>query len=221
MITFEEFLREQLQPPPARVLEVGCGQGELTTALSVAGYDAVGIDPAAPEGDLFRRLKLDDLEEPDEPFDAIVAGRSLHHLRDLEAGLDKILRLLREDGLLVLDEFAWDRMDESTLDWLYGQRRALAAAGHGEAPTSLDELRSEWEEEHVGLHGYAAMRAALDERLEQRAFGWTPYLHRSLGGAASAVLEQALVDAGAIQALGFRYAGTPKICRNGDGGTPE
>lgn len=221
MIASEQFLREQLPPPPARLLEVGCGQGELTTALSVAGYEVVGIDPAAPEGELFRRLKLEDLEEPGEPFDAVVAGHSLHHLRDLEAGLDKIVRLLRDEGLLVLDELAWDQMDESTLDWLYGQRHALAAAGHGDAPGSLDELRSEWETDHLGVHGYAAMRVALDERFEQRAFEWTPYLHRSLGGASSGVLEQALVDAGAIRALGFRYAGTPKIRRNGDGASPE
>jgi hypothetical protein len=35
----------------------------------------------------------------------------------------------------------------------------------------------------------------------------TPFLHRLLGGVATEVLEQALIDAGAIQALGFRWAG--------------
>jgi SAM-dependent methyltransferase len=210
LIAFEQFLAAQLPEPPARVLEVGCGQGELTTALAVSGYDVLGIDPAAPDGERFRRLTLEDLPEDDAPFDAVVAGRSLHHVRDLETGLDKIVRLLRDGGVLALDEFAWDRMDESTLDWLYGQRRALAAAGRGEAPVSLEALRSGWEAEHVGLHGYDAMRTALDGRFEERAFEWLPYLHRSLGGPASGVLEQALVDAGAIQALGFRYAGTPR-----------
>ena len=106
-----------------------------------------------------------------------------------------------------MDEFAWDRLDDTTLDWLYGQRRALAAAGHGEAPASLDELRSEWEAEHLGLHGFAALREALDARFDEREFEWTPHLHRTLAGVATAVLEQALIDAGAIQALGFRFAG--------------
>ena len=199
-------MREHLPAPPARVLDVGCGQGELTTALSVAGYDVLGIDPLAPSGEHFRRLKLEDLEDS-ERFDAVVAGFSLHHIRDLGAALDKIAGLLPAGGVLVVDEFAWDRLDDTTLDWLYGQRRALAAAGHGEAPASHDELRSEWEAEHLGLHGFEALRDALDGRFDEREFEWTPFLHRTLAGVATAVLEQALIDASAIQALGFRYAG--------------
>jgi hypothetical protein len=107
----------------------------------------------------------------------------------------------------VFDEFGWDLADESTLDWLHGQRRALAAAGHGEAPASLDAVREEWEAEHLGLHRVEAIRAAVDARFEERAFVWTPFLYRKLGGVATEVLEQALIDAGAIRALGFRYAG--------------
>lgn len=203
---FAEFAQEQLPPPPARVLDVGCGRGELTTALSVAGYDVLGIDPAAPAGDLFRRLKLDDLEGA-EPFEAVVASHSLHHISDLDAGFDKIAALLAPEGVLVVAEFAWDRLDEATLDWFYGQRRALAAAGHGEQPASHDELRRDWEAEHLGLHGFAALREGLDARFDERAFEWIPYLHRKLAGVATEVLEQALIDAGAIQALGFRYVG--------------
>ncbi len=203
---FEEFARDHLPAPPARVLDVGCGQGELTTALSVAGYDVLGIDPLAPQQDLFRRLKLEDVETT-ESFNAVVAGRSLHHIHDLEAALDKIAGFLPVGGVLVVDEFAWDRLDDATLDWLYGQRRALAAAGHGETPNSQAELRREWEAEHLGLHGFAALREGLDARFDERAFEWVPYLHRTLAGVATEVLEQALIDAGAIQALGFRFAG--------------
>ena len=204
--TFLEFAREHLPPQPARVLDVGCGQGELTTALSVAGYDVLGIDPLAPPGEHFRRLKLEDLDDS-ERFDAVVAGFSLHHMRDLDAAIDKIAALLSAGGVLVVNEFAWDRLDDTTLDWLYGQRRALAAAGHGEAPASPEALRSEWEGEHLGLHGFTALREALAARFDERKFEWTPHLHRTLAGVATAVLEQALIDAGAIQALGFRFAG--------------
>ena len=208
--TFLDFAREQLPAPPARVLEVGCGQGELTTALAVAGYDVLGIDPVAPEGESFRRIRLEDLEPADGPYGAVVASYSLHHIRDLDHALHLIVELLEPGGVLVVDEFGWDLADEPTLDWLYGQRRALAAAGVGEAPASLEAVRDEWEAEHLGLHGFEALRTAFDARFEEREFARMPFFHRQLGGVATEVLEQALVDAGAIEALGFRYAGVAR-----------
>ena len=170
----------------------------------------LGIDPVAPQGDSFRRIRLEDLEPSDGPYDAVVASYSLHHIRDLEQALDLIVELLVPGGVLVLDEFGWDLVDEPTLDWLYGQRRALAAGGHGAAPASLDALREEWEAEHLGLHGFEALRTAVDARFEEREFTRMPFFYRQLGGVATEVLEQALVDAGAIEALGFRYAGVAR-----------
>ena len=208
--TFLDFVREHLPEPPARVLEVGCGQGELTTALAVAGYEPLGIDPLAPSGDLFRRVLLEDLDPDEGPFDAVVAVHSLHHIRDLDQALDRIVALLRPAGVLVLDEHGWDLADEETFDWLYNQQRALAAAGHGEAPASLDALQEGWEAEHRGLHGFVPLRAAVGARFEEHTFVRTPFLHRKLGGVATAVLEQALIDSGAIQPLGFRYAGVAR-----------
>lgn len=209
-VPFEEFVREQMPSPPGNVLEVGCGQGELTTALAAAGYDVLGIDPVAPHGDRFRRVTLEDIAADEGGYDVVVAAHSLHHIRDLGRALDLIVELLRPEGVLVLDEHGWDRLDEPTLDWLYGQRRALAAAGHGEAPQSPEALRAEWEADHLGIHGYAALRREVDARFEESAFVWTPFLYRLTGGVATEVLEQALVDAGAIQPLGFRYAGVPR-----------
>jgi SAM-dependent methyltransferase len=209
--TFLEFAQACLPVPPARVLDVGCGQGELTTALAVAGYDVLGIDPLAPQGDRFRRILLEDLDPEEGLFDAVVASHSLHHIRDLGPALDRVVALLRPGGALVLDEHGWDLADEETLDWLYNQRRALAAAGQGEAPASLDALRDEWEAEHVGLHGFERLRTDVDARFDERAFVRTPFLFRLLGGVATEVLEQALIDAGAIQALGFRYAGAARL----------
>ena len=119
--------------------------------------------------------------------------------------------MLGPGGLLVLDEHGWDLADEATLDWLWNQRRALAAAGHGEPPASLEAFREEWQAEHLGLHGFETMRDEASKRFEERVFARTPFLHRLLGGVATEVLEQALIDAGAIQALGFRYAGVARL----------
>ena len=213
MTTFETFAREHLPPltdggPPPRLLEVGCGRGELTTALARAGHDVLGIDPAAPEGHLFRRLRLEDLDEPG-PYDGVLAGSSLHHIRDLGAALDKIARLLAPNGVLVVEEFAWDRLDEPTLAWFAEQRRARSGGGEGSA--AVEALRAEWEADHLGLHGEKALLHGLAERFAEQAFEWTPYLYRLLGDGATEVLEQALVDSGEIQALGFRYVGRPNL----------
>jgi SAM-dependent methyltransferase len=193
-----EFVLSQL-PATGRVLEVGCGGGELARALEAAGYDVLAIDPDAPEGAIFRRVTLEELDDPG-PFDAVVASRSLHHIHDLGGALDKIAALA---PLLVLNEFAWDLLDERTAEWFDGQRRALEAAGQDPEP-----LEEDWEAEHADLHGYEAMRRELDRRFEERYFAWTAYLYGYLGGPATQVLEQALIDADAINALGFRYAGT-------------
>jgi SAM-dependent methyltransferase len=140
-----DFVLSQLPPAPCRVLEVGCGKGELARALSAAGYDVVAIDPEAPEGDIFRRTTIEAFAEPG-AFDAVVASMSLHHLHDLSVALDKLVRLLR--GPLIVNELAWDR---------------------------LEPMTPEWAEEHKGLHGYGAMRAELDARFEERSFEWRPY----------------------------------------------
>jgi ubiquinone/menaquinone biosynthesis C-methylase UbiE len=204
------FVLSHLPTVPARVLEIGCGPGEVARAVAAAGYDVTAIDPAAPEGPIFRPLKLEDLEE-DVRFDAIVAIRSLHHITDLDSALDKVVRLLEPPGRLVVEEFAWDRLDEPTAGWFHGQQRALAAAGRLErAPRTLHECRDEWEQEHVGLHGYEAMREALDARFAERHFEWTPYLHSLLNGVASEGLERSLIDGGVIAATGFRYVGAPR-----------
>jgi len=205
--SLNEFVLAELPAAPARVLEVGCGNGALARAVDGAGYEVLAIDPAAPDGELFRRIKLEELEE-DERFDAVVAARSLHHVTDLEAGLDRIATVLRPGGVLVVDEHAWDRLDRTTAEWFHGQRRALAAAGRlPAAPATLDECCREWEDEHVGLHGYDALRSALDARFSERRFAWTATLYRFLDGVAAEELERTLIEADAIQATGFRYVG--------------
>jgi SAM-dependent methyltransferase len=201
-VDLADFIVDQ-RPPPARALEVGCGDGALTLELADRGYDATGIDPAAPPGDLFRRIKLEDLEES-EAYDLVVAVRSLHHITDLDGALDKIVRLLRGRGVLVVDEFAWDRLDAATAGWFHGQQRS----GHRAA--TVDDCRRDWDDEHVGLHGFDALRTAIDARFDERRFEWRPYLYRLLDSVPAVALETSLIESGAIQPLGFRYTGTPR-----------
>ena len=203
----EAFVREQVGPPPARLLEIGCGAGALALALDAAGYDVVAVDPVAPEGPIFRRMRFEELDEPGR-FDAVVASSSLHHVHDLDAVFEKVRSLLRPGGAVVVDEFAWERLDEATAEWYYGQLRALGAALDRDVPASLETVREEWRADHEGLHTGEVLVEALDARFERRLYADGPYLYRELGGPMTEELERMLVEADAIRPLGFRYVGT-------------
>lgn len=185
-------LRE-LPPPPARVLEVGCGSGELARALSADGYDVVAVDPNAPEGEIFRRTTLEALGD-EGPFDAALAALSLHHLDDLDAALGNLHSLLHPGAPFVVREFAWDLVDEPTARWDYERRGRYGGL-------------AEWRAEHEGLHGFDAMRAALDRRFRERSFEWGPYLSEYDPAEGHAAEEQRLIESGDIRAVGFAYVG--------------
>ena len=182
-----EFVLAELPPPPSRVLEVGCGSGDLARSLTAAGYDVLAIDPEAPEGQIFRRATIEELDESG-PFDVVVASRSLHHVHDLAAALDKTAMLMPPGGTIVLDEFAWDRLD---------------ARSAGEVGIDFDE----WREEHEGLHTADAMLEELAQRFRERSVSWEPYLHREVRQAVSEQRERELIDGGRLSPIGFRYVG--------------
>ena len=198
---FTTFALSELPEPPQRVLEVGCGrEGGVAPALAAAGYDVLAIDPEAPAGPLYRRCTLEELDDPG-PFGAVVAGRVFHHVHPLGPALDKVAALA---PVLILDEFAWNHMDEATVDWYEHQHRVLAAAGR--TPKGPPDLEL-WRVKHADLHPYETLRAALDARFDERRFEWCPYLYRWLGGPATEALEQGLIETGAIRPIGLRYAG--------------
>jgi SAM-dependent methyltransferase len=200
-MSLQSFVETHLPGAPARILEVGCGRGELARAMDRSGYEVVAIDPDAPAGDLFQDVSLEEFST-DQAFDAVVASRSLHHIHDLPGSVAKIASLLRPRGRLILDEHACDRLDDTTARW-YLERRA---ASDPDAPNSLEACFTEWEADHADLHGYTAMRAELDRHFTELFFGWMPYLYGELANVDEEE-ERALITAGAIQAMGFRYVG--------------
>ena len=219
----EEFVLGQIGDPPARVLEVGCGEGELARALVCAGHCVTPIVPLSPEGPIFRRERIEEFSDPAQ-FDHIVASLALHYVEDLGQHSQSAPRW----GTLV--EFAWDRIDEATAEWALER---LPPASPSEKPSWLKRCcrgwprRSEGEshdhgEDHAeahffagwageeGLHDSRQVRAELERHFVERHFEWVPYLYPDLGDGESEAEESAAIEAGTINATGFRYVGTVK-----------
>jgi SAM-dependent methyltransferase len=209
------FVRDQLPPVPASVLEVGCGPlGGVVPALLDAGHQAVGVDPQAPDGPNYRQIEFERYEPP-QPVAAVVASLSLHHVADLAGALDRLRALLAPGGVLVVVELARERFDEATARWCFAR---LTPPAPGAEPTWLHKHQERWAAsgqpwddflrawaEQEGLHPGDAIVRGLDARFRRRFYAEGPYFFADLAGTSEAE-EQAAIDTGRIRAVGIRYA---------------
>jgi SAM-dependent methyltransferase len=206
----EEFVLGRIGDPPARVLEVGCGKGELALVLARAGHSVIAIDPRAPEGTIFRRATIEEFSDTGR-FDYLVAVLSLHHVEGIGIALDNAVELLRADGALLVVEFAWDRIDAATAEWLRGRLSDASSEGHSWLGRCCRGERGAvgWAAER-GFHASGRMREELGRRFVERHFEWVPYLYAGLGEDVSEADETAAIGSGTINATAFCYVGTKR-----------
>lgn len=130
--------------PGARVLDVGCGSGQLLAHLLAGGYVPSGVDPArrmvelargnAPGADV-RLGGFESLPFPDAAFDAVLAVNSLQFVEDHVAALREATRVLAPGGAVGITNWAETaRNDIETIE------DALAAA-HDEEPGDDPDYR--------------------------------------------------------------------------------
>jgi 2-polyprenyl-3-methyl-5-hydroxy-6-metoxy-1,4-benzoquinol methylase len=163
---------------PLRVLDVGCGEGQLTAALARPGFEVVGIDVAeeplrrarAQHAGLDVRLVDVEGEWPlaDASFDAVWAGETIEHVADTAGWLSEVRRVLRSGGVLLLSTPAHGRL--TLLSLALSARRA-------------DE-RFDPRSDHLRFYTSRTLRALLEqfgfERIELRGAGGLPGARRVL-----------------------------------------
>jgi SAM-dependent methyltransferase len=93
--------------PPGRLLDVGCGSGDLAEAFAGAGWEPFGVDTSAEACRLACARgvsafcgRLDDVPWEEGTFDAVLFTDSLEHIRAPHVALTLAARLLRRDGLV-------------------------------------------------------------------------------------------------------------------------
>jgi SAM-dependent methyltransferase len=226
------FLERHLPAAPARVLEVGAGDGAIALALSERGYKMTALDTDGaqePATDI-EWIEADFLHyEPPHSYDAVLFTRSLHHMQPIERALDRAREALAPDGVLIAEEFAFDRVNVHTARWLYDLESVLVAAGivAPAPPESQEERRplARWRLEHQHDPPLASghdMLAAARERFELKPVEEAPYLYRYLAERMNAgpvsdrvldtvfELESRLIRERDIADAGLRFAGKPQ-----------
>lgn len=94
-----------------RVLDLGCGTGQLTGEIAAAGAEVVGIDRSGEMIAEARRnypsLRFDVADvtsfEPDGSFDAVFSNAVLHWVKPPEAAVERVWRALKPGGRFVAE----------------------------------------------------------------------------------------------------------------------
>jgi SAM-dependent methyltransferase len=208
-----EFVRPNLPPPPANVIDLGCGQfGGLVPALHRAGYEAYGVDIEAPDGPGYYQVEFEQFM-PAQPADAVIASTSLHHTADPDVVLDHVRVALRPGGALIVVEWDWPRFDERTARWCFARLNDAAEPGW------LHRHRDRWRQSgqpwsaylaswaaEEGLHPGDALIAALSLQFDTVQLARGPYVFADLNSI-SPEDERAAIERGELNATGIQFVG--------------
>jgi 2-polyprenyl-3-methyl-5-hydroxy-6-metoxy-1,4-benzoquinol methylase len=192
------WVRAGLPPSPARLLEVGAGDGELATRLRTDGYEVRAIDPAGG-GEGIEQVALLDLVAADREFDGAVAMLSLHHVAPLDESLARLAAVLQPGAPLVVDEFDVASFDRPAADWLLARWHEQGREVHGDAGSMTADIRDH-------LHPVALIRERLtDAGFEVGEVERVPYLHRWHLEPGLRDAEAELIAAGRLPETGARF----------------
>ncbi len=109
---YAKYLQKILEfvPAKARVLDIGCGVGQVSNFLQKKGYKVTGIDfsplfikesKKAGKAD-FKIMDSTNLKFPDCSFDAVISAETLEHIPNPKKALEEMSRVLRQSGLMIL-----------------------------------------------------------------------------------------------------------------------
>jgi ubiquinone/menaquinone biosynthesis C-methylase UbiE len=93
-----------------RVLDIGCGEGQVARVVSAGGGTAVGVDPTWAQltearrrggGPVYAGGRAGALPFPDGVFDAAVVCLVFEHVADVDAAIAEVARVLEPQGRFV------------------------------------------------------------------------------------------------------------------------
>ena len=138
---YESIARRIARDRPHRILDWGCGWGQVTALLQRAGLDVTAFDyrPEARREGVERLPRFPEIEayiSPDpvklpfenESFDAVLSCGVLEHVQEPEASLEELKRVLEPGGTLYVYNLP------NRYSYLERIARVLGLYYHGESP---------------------------------------------------------------------------------------
>jgi SAM-dependent methyltransferase len=191
LAAYETFavLAAVLPPPPAALLEVGCGQGALAALLDENGYRVTGLEPDPDRAALARKrdvhvLDKGVLDHTGGPYDAVLFSRSLHVVEQLGEVIAHSLEMLTDGGLLVAEEFRREAVSLRAAGFCYDTAELLAAAGletEASGHPDIDDPLERWDADlavvershplHTGMRIVTELRRRADVVFERETPG--------------------------------------------------
>ena len=158
------------------------------------GYEVTGVDRnaemAAAATERGVPVIQADVHDVSGEYDVVLFTRSLHHAEDLDETLAHAATLLAPGRQIVIEEFAWERVNHMAADFLYDNRALLVSAGLLDAEIPSGDLLDAWVEGHDFLHRGSAMLAALHRAGSEPTTVDTAMLWRLVDGRGGSWIER-------------------------------
>lgn len=173
----------------ARVVDIGCANGQLLAAFAELGYTRLcGIDPspacvreaATIAGVVALTGSLSDMPEGAGPFDVVVLSHVLEHVRDLRGALHGLKAFLHDGSVLYAEvpdamryaDFAWSPFQDFNTEHinhfsLVSLRNLLGLSGLRTLRTDAKEILSAPGMPYPAIFCVAVLDAKSDSLVEQ------------------------------------------------------
>jgi SAM-dependent methyltransferase len=198
----------ELAPPGGRVLDYGCGAGQIVAKLLGRGVDAYGCDAyfegndwsssvsAELMGSRIRRIENGRIPYEDGWFDVVISNQVMEHVEDLDAVLAEIHRVLMTGGHVLSifpDKGVWREGHTNVpfMHWLppgrfrHAYASAVISAGlgyrFGQAPSKAARSSGDYLDRWTHYRTYPAIRDSYRRRFKDLTHIETDWLNRRMG----------------------------------------
>jgi SAM-dependent methyltransferase len=188
--------------PGERILDLGCGDGQLTQRIAANGATVVGVDTspemvdaARSRGIVVMEASAESLPFSDQAFDAVFSNAALHWVHDHDAMLAQVKRVLKPGGRFVAEmgghgNIAAIRVALAAVLAKHGHGGLDQGAGYYPTPESYAQQLTQ--------HGFEVQQIALIQRPtllpESGMQGWLGIFRRGVLDALPESLRGTVVE---------------------------